>query len=219
MRFLDNRGVYSAGSKNQGNQRRSSQWLALDFWVLRRFHLGRQNGCTRVKQMSLIDINSLPPNIKIRIDLRPGDIGYLTYLHGILYAREYGWDHRFEAYVAGPLAEFAKTQNDRQRIWIVEHEDRIAGSIAIVEATRDTAQLRWFLLHPALRGMGVGKVLIRKAISFCRDNEYSSIILWTVSTLEAAASIYRSMGFELKEEKTGEHWGATVTEQRYELLL
>lgn len=55
-------------------------------------------------------------NLRIRTDLKPGDIGYLTYLHGVLYASEYGWDNTFEAYVAGPLAEFAKAHSNRERI-------------------------------------------------------------------------------------------------------
>jgi len=46
---------------------------------------------------------------KIRYHLKPGDIGYLTYIHGILYAKEYGYDRTFEAYVANGLAEFVQS--------------------------------------------------------------------------------------------------------------
>ena len=165
------------------------------------------------------DKKKLPPDITIRSTLRPGDIGYVTYLHGTLYAAEYGWDHTFEAYVAGPLAEFGKSHNDRERIWIVEKDGNVAGSIAIVEASTDEAQLRWLLLHPSLRGQGVGRVLIEQAIGFCRESHYSRVFLWTESALTAAASLYASSGFRLTEENTHELWGSVVTEQRYELIL
>ena len=49
--------------------------------------------------------------ISIRHDLQPGDVGYITYLHGILYAPEQGWDHTFDSYVAIPLAEFARSRS------------------------------------------------------------------------------------------------------------
>ena len=44
--------------------------------------------------------------ISIRTDLEPGDIGYITYMHGSLYKKEYDFDVDFEAYVARGLAEF-----------------------------------------------------------------------------------------------------------------
>jgi len=69
----------------------------------------------------------------IRTDIRPGDIGYLIYLHGVLYAREYGLDYSFEGYVATGLGEFAKSYDERRdRLWLAEDGGRIVGSIAIV---------------------------------------------------------------------------------------
>ena len=157
--------------------------------------------------------------MKIRNDLRPGDIGYLTYLHGTLYGKEYGWDYTFEGDVALILGEFAKTHNERARIWIVEKDETVAGSIAIVEASERNAQLRLFLLHPSLRGQGIGRILMDEAISFCKENDYSQVFLWTAGVLTAAAKLYRSAGFRLAEENTREMWGAVVTEQRYDLSL
>jgi N-acetylglutamate synthase-like GNAT family acetyltransferase len=169
--------------------------------------------------MGIIDRDTLPSDIIIRNDLKPGDIGYLTYLHGKLYAEEYGWDYTFEAYVAGPLARFAISHNERERIWIVEKDQEVAGSIAIVEASKESAQLRWLLLHPVLRGHGIGRMLVEETLAFCRSGGYSSVFLWTVSALSAAASLYRSAGFRVTEEHTHEMWGTIVTEQRYEVSL
>lgn len=172
--------------------------------------------------MSASDTNKLPPNIEIRNDLKPGDIGYLTYLHGTLYGEEYGWNHTFEGQVAVILGEFAKTYkaySERERIWIVEKDGTVAGSIAIVAASGRDAQLRLFLLHPGLRGHGIGRILMDKAISFCKDSGYSRVFLWTAGALTVAAKLYRSAGFQLTEETTREMWGAVVTEQRYDLSL
>ena len=157
--------------------------------------------------------------ISIRHDLRPGDVGYITYLHGILYAPEQGWDHTFDAYVAIPLAEFARSRLPGQRIWIVEDGERIVGSLAIVKFSESEAQLRWLLLVPEVRDLGIGRRLVEEALDFCRDAGYSSVFLWTVNTLPIAAKLYQSMGFEPTEELTHEMWGRTVTEVKHELLL
>jgi N-acetylglutamate synthase-like GNAT family acetyltransferase len=166
-------------------------------------------------------MNSLPVDhsVSIRHDMRPGDVGYITYLHGILYAPEQGWDHTFDSYVAIPLAKFAKSHSSAERIWIVEKEGRIVGSTAIVKFSEKEAQLRWLLLHHDLRGRGLGRRLVEEALAFCRDAGYSSVFLWTVSTLPIAARLYRSVGFHEIEELPHELWGSMVTEVKYELEL
>ena len=130
------------------------------------------------------------PNWEIRHELKPGDLGYLIYLHGSLYAKEYKYDQTFEAYVAHGLVEFVKAFNPyRDRIWLAEAEGRIVGSIAIVRSTKLEAQLRWYLVHPDYRGRGLGKILIQEALNFCKDRQYNSVLLCTTSELTTAANI------------------------------
>lgn len=158
-------------------------------------------------------------SISIRHDLRPGDVGYITYLHAVLYAPEQGWDQTFDSYVAMPLAEFALRSSQRERIWIVESGGRIAGSVAVVEFSREEAQLRWLLLRPELRGRKLGQRLVHEAVAFARETGYSTIFLWTVDSLPAAAGLYESVGFRETEKVTHELWGSLVTEIKYELAL
>jgi ribosomal protein S18 acetylase RimI-like enzyme len=157
--------------------------------------------------------------ITLRSDLRPGDLGAIVYLHGIVYARERGFDPTFEAYVAGPLAQFVCEGGDRQRLWIAEREGRLVGCVAIVAASPRTAQLRWFLVDPDVRGVGLGRLLLLEAIAFCEEHGYAEVILWTESALEAAAHLYRSAGFQKVEEKPGRMWGVDLVEEKYELHL
>jgi GNAT superfamily N-acetyltransferase len=126
-------------------------------------------------------------SVTIRTVLKPGDLGWIVQEHGTSYAAEYGFDVTFEAYVAGPLAEFVRRASPRERIWIAELPGRLAGCVAIVAAAADVAQLRWFLVTPGARGAGCGKRLLAEAIAFCKEHGYRSAFLWTVSALTAAA--------------------------------
>lgn len=41
--------------------------------------------------------------MRVRTGIQSGDIGYIIYLHAILYAHEYNLDYTFEGYVATGL--------------------------------------------------------------------------------------------------------------------
>jgi GNAT superfamily N-acetyltransferase len=159
--------------------------------------------------------------VHLRTALRPGDLGYVAWLHGTLYAREQGWDVTFEAYVAAALADFALGYDAAtHRLWLAERAGVTVGSIAIVPADEDgAAQLRWFLVHPAARGRGLGRRLIGAALDFCRAAGYERVFLWTVTGLESAAHLYRGAGFRRTHAEPHARWGARVTEERYELGL
>jgi ribosomal protein S18 acetylase RimI-like enzyme len=143
----------------------------------------------------------------------------VVHLHGTVYARERGFDPTFEAYVAAPLAEFVRAGGPRERLWVAEREGRIVGCVAIVAVSPQTAQLRWFLVDPSARGAGLGRRLLGEAVAFCQGCGYAAIILWTESTLTAAAHLYQAAGFRKTEEKPGRLWGVDLVEEKYELRL
>jgi GNAT superfamily N-acetyltransferase len=156
----------------------------------------------------------------LRHSLRPGDIGYLTYLHGIVYAREYGYDTTFDAYVASGLAEFVESFDPKKdRIWLVEAKKHIVGSIAMVGRSKRRAQLRWFFVHPDYRGRGIGRKLLIVALRFSRERKYRTVFLWTTSELDAARHIYQDVGFRKTCVREHRLWGKTVREERYDMYL
>jgi GNAT superfamily N-acetyltransferase len=158
-------------------------------------------------------------SFSLRTEVRPGDLGYIVYLHGIIYARERGFNPTFEAYVAEPLAAMVRAGSPRDQLWLAEREGRMVGCVAIVAVSPKTAQLRWFLVEPASRGAGLGKRLLKEAIEFCRQAGYQEINLWTESALRVAAHLYQSFGFRKTEEKPGLRWGVELVEEKYELRL
>jgi ribosomal protein S18 acetylase RimI-like enzyme len=158
--------------------------------------------------------------LRIRTKLQPGDVGYVIYLHGVLYAREYGLDRTFEGYVAQRFGEFVARYDERQDlIALAELDGRIVGSIVIDAQPDERAMLRYFLVHPDARGRGLGHQLMDRALAFCSEHNFKSVFLWTITELKAAAHLYRQAGFVITREETHEIWGAMRTEQEYELKL
>src|ERR1700690_689201 len=95
-------------------------------------------------------------DISIRTVLRPGDIGYVIYMHGALYKQEYNYGMQFETYVARGLCEFYdQYRPDRNRVWICQPDNRIIGFMLLMDRGR-AAQLRYFLVEPQYRGIGLG---------------------------------------------------------------
>lgn len=151
---------------------------------------------------------------------KPGDIGYIIYRHGVLYAREYGFDETFDLYVGKPLLTFAENFNpEKENLWMAEKGADILGSMAIVNTDEGIAQLRWLLVEPQARGLGIGRALVDRGVAFCREKAYTSIFLWTIDYLEAAKKIYSGAGFKKTGSKTSQAWGQTLTEERWDLPL
>ena len=157
--------------------------------------------------------------ISIRTELRPGDIGYVIYLHGALYGKEYGYGIQFETYVAKGLCEFYEKYNPaRDRIWVCEHNDRMIGFLLLMDRGK-AAQLRYFLIEPEYRGIGLGLKLLNLYMDFLRECGYKESYLWTTHELSAAASLYRRFGFQFTEEKESTSFGKPLREHRYDLVL
>ena len=158
-------------------------------------------------------------DISIRTDLRPGDIGYVTYMHGTLYSKEYNYELQFESYVAKGLCEFYEKYNpERSRIWACEHNNRMIGFLLLMDRGK-AAQLRYFLIEPAYRGFGLGAKLLNLYMDFLRECGYKESYLWTTHELDTAAHLYKRLGFKLSEEKESTSFGKPVREQRYDLIL
>jgi len=159
-------------------------------------------------------------HVSIRTELQPGDIGYVTYLHGHLYKQEYNYGISFEAYVAQGFYEFYQNYDQsKDAVWICEYKDSIVGFLLLMHRPDDAAQLRYFILKPEFRGCGLGKKLMQLFVDHLHAKKYRSAYLWTTHELPAAAALYTKHGFVLTEEKESDAFGKPLREQKYELQL
>jgi len=151
---------------------------------------------------------------------QPGDMGWVVHRHGVLYAQEYGYDERFEALVAEIVAKFIQHYDaKRERCWIAEREDQIAGSVFLVAESKTVAKLRLLLVEPSARGLGIGARLVAECVRFARQASYKKIILWTQDELDAARHLYKKAGFHVVEKKRHHSFGKDLTAETWELTI
>src|ERR1044072_4127821 len=147
-------------------------------------------------------------DITFRNELQPGDVGYLIYLHGNIYAKETGYNLEFESYVCKTFYDFLQNYDPaKDRVFIASWQQRIVGAVAILGHSSYLAQLRWLLVHPDMRGIGLGKKLVTDALAFCREKEHKQVYLLTTHQQTTAADIYLKAGFRKTDAHSQQMWG------------
>lgn len=163
-------------------------------------------------------IQSQAPAFEIVEGYQTGMIGDIAAMHGRTHGHIVGMGPTFESVVAKAMAEFMpRVGNPVNNSWSVVDNGEVIGSITIdgEDLGGNVAHLRWFILSERLRGMGLGKILLGKALDHCDRHGFDEIHLWTLKGLDAARALYEKNGFELADEYVGDQWGKAVTEQMF----
>ena len=155
--------------------------------------------------------------INIRTDWNSADLEMVITLHNQVYTTENNFGPVFETYVRQSLEEFVQNYKpENNRVWVAEFEGRTVGFIFLMNRGK-AAQLRYFLIDPIARGIGLGKKLMSLFMEFLNKCKYESCYLWTVNELPTAAHLYKMYGFKLVEEMESTAFGKALMEQKYEM--
>jgi GNAT superfamily N-acetyltransferase len=173
----------------------------------------RENGVDHIRRHA-------PASYEIRRELRPGDAEAIVAMHDRIYPAEYRRNAAFVQAVADSVERaVAGGWPEGGGVWIVERGGRLAGSVALTDEGDGLGKIRWVLLDPALRGLGLGRRLIGEAVERARELGMRRLELDTFSELRAAARIYRDVGFRIVHARERSDWGPTITYQQYALDL
>ena len=158
----------------------------------------------------------------------PGLLGRVVDMHMVFYNSALKLDAFFEAKISSWLAELLpRLATPQAAVWTAcDTHGKILGSVFMDTASADLisllpptytgrgkAHFRFFILDESLRGRGIGKILVRKAMDWV-DERGLECHLWTTKGLDAARRLYDWAGFELMEEVVDARLGRELCVQR-----
>jgi GNAT superfamily N-acetyltransferase len=160
-------------------------------------------------------------NVSIRRGSSSKDVNTVVRLHRDVYETEYGLDRSFARDVATRLAELRRGgwPSEREGLWVAEADGRAVGSITLNDQGAGLGRLGHLVLTPDARGTGAGRRLVEQVLEASRAAGYERLELGTFSELNAAGSLYRSVGFVNVSTERSVRWGRDMQWQRYELEL
>lgn len=145
----------------------------------------------------------------IRSDWRGGDVDRIVELHRQGYAHEpvrYGED--FLRHVMHTVEEADIPAHPASRVWFAELEGETVGCAALVDRG-EKGQLRWVVLTPETRGLGLGRRLLKAAMAHAAAQDWNSVYLETTDGLDASMALYKRLGFtvDIAEDRPLWHGG------------
>jgi N-acetylglutamate synthase-like GNAT family acetyltransferase len=81
--------------------------------------------------------------------------------------------------------------------WVAVHEEKVVGTIALIDIGNHQAALRKMFVHHQHRGgqRGVAQQLFDGLVNWCRQKDVREVFLGTVDTMLAAHRFYSKNGF------------------------
>jgi putative acetyltransferase len=110
---------------------------------------------------------------------------------------------------------FEVFQKDRSAYFVAEMNGEIVGGSGIYPTDglpEDTCELVKMYLLPHARGIGLGRTLVEKSLSYAQEAGYKNVYLESMPELRQALNMYAKFGFEYLEGPMGNsgHTGCSL---------
>ena len=149
-------------------------------------------------------------------EAKTGDASLVSYFYFKLFETQFDFLPNVEQYFLNAAAEIFDDVKG-SRLWVLEEDGVIKGSICVVKKGAQDAQLRLFGMDSSLQGKGAGKALMQTAMDFCKEKNYTHVLLWIIDICRAARHLYAKFGFHLTDTKANTTWAEyPMTEELWE---
>ena len=94
-----------------------------------------------------------------------------------------------------PEAELAELPGGYHSILLAREGDEIVGCVALRPLEDGACEMKRLYVRPSERGSGAGRALVEASVVRARELGYATMRLDTLPTMDAARSLYLSLGF------------------------
>ncbi len=79
--------------------------------------------------------------------------------------------------------------------WVARHQGQVVGMVGVQRTSDNSAEIRRLRVHSDFRRRGVGTLLMKNALQFCRDKGYLKVVLDVRIERAPAIALFEKFGF------------------------
>lgn len=148
------------------------------------------------KKRRAMEPEPIPGTDLVLCPVTDGDANRILALMRDVFIDEMGWDRAFLVDAAHTLTKIMGLVGDPDTLLMVcRAGKKIVGVVTLLDAGGATGFIRWLVVRRDSRGIGLGRLLLGRALAFAKDRRLARVRLVTVRDLARARDFYLAAGF------------------------